>query len=218
MNNTFISLFVCLNALVCSTLGSAPESNPEAYHLKDLTIIHGSTLIKGFGVLPAADSYTLTLESRKEAELVRVSNCHRDVVFRDIDDERFVYTYTPNGLIENGSCLLQFTFLDEKGFHQFGAISFIGDETLPAVLSCNGALIEYRGASVCQRKSGTLHVAEFAEQVEVTSSKSCEAPTSENGRIWQYSIKKGFCLFLFKNERGEFHKLTTFGYNDFMKQ
>ena len=172
----------------------------------------------GFGVLPPKKEYLLELRSRKEPEIVRLSNCHRDVVLRDVDD-KLAYRFSPNPKVEAGSCILQVTFLDSKGYHQFGAIAFAqeGDDLLGFV-ACNGLEFSAEGASACQAKVATLQSIEFDKPVEVKASAGCKLPTSEDEYLWYYSIREGFCLYLFRTEDGEFHKLTTFGYNDFMKQ
>lgn len=212
------SLAACWIAVGCATSSTTPGPERSLSYRKDLsiTLTRPRVQVEGFGVLPRLRAYPLAMRSRKEPELIRLSNCHRDSVFRDVDD-KFSYEYVPNRLIESGSCILQITFLDSKGYHQFGAISFRDDETLPADLSCNGSRIAYEGASVCQGKAGTLQVIQFEEPVQVKASKGCDKPSSDDDKAWEYPIKEGFCVYLFRSHSEEFHKLTTFGYTDFVK-
>lgn len=211
---TLISLVLLLGA--CSSI--IPPNPSEGIYKKDLEIQEASSRFFGFGVLPKKNAYRLRIKSRKEPELVRLSNCHRDVIDRDADD-KYEYTYIPNRSIENGSCVLQITFLDSKGYHQFGAISFKDeDETLEAQIACNGEVMGTEGASVCQAKAGTLQIVSFDSYTEVRGSNGCKLPQSEDGYEWKYSVREGLCVFLFKSEDGSFHKHTTFGYTDILEQ
>jgi len=214
-------IFLCLFFVGCAAINPQPSSPIDSsagegyFFQKDLQIREGGNLITGFGVLPKQASYHLEMRSKKDAEVIRVSNCHRDLVFYEGND-KFTYRFSPNMRIEDGSCLLLITFLDNKGFDQYGAISFRGDETVPAVLSCNGVSVPALGASACQAKSGTMQGIEFKELMKVKAADGCELPqTNDGGKFWIYTVKTGFCLYLFKSDKnGEFHKLTTFGYND----
>lgn len=214
--NLLITSLLFLNACQSANL-DAPMS--DGHYRKDLRVYLHSPRVsfEGFGVLPQQESYRLQLRSRKDPELVRISNCHRDLVFRD-EDDKFSYTFVPNSKVESGSCILQFTFLDTKGYHQFGAITFRGDESLPASMSCNGEKVETVGASACQAKAGTLQAIEFPSQVYLKTSEGCTKPVSEGRRSWEFVINEGYCIHLFKSDDDQFHKLTTFGYTDFMKQ
>ena len=205
-----------VSAAILSGCATVQVPLSSSTYRKDLSIRSGSYQILGFGVLPQAQAYHLELRSRKDPELIRVSNCHRDVVFRN-EDDKFSYGYIPNRSVENGSCILQFTFLDSKGYHQFGAISFVDGETLPAVLSCNGEKYHAVGASTCQAKVGTIQVIEFEKPLQAKASTGCELPIS-NGKAWQYKVKEDYCLYIFKSDSNEFHKLTTFGYNEVVNQ
>ena len=213
-----VLLLTFLATLGCQTAGVS-ERNDGVFQ-KDLLIYSEGRRFVGFGVLPPDTTYLLALQSRKEPEIVRVSNCHRDVVLREVDDNELSYRFTPNRKVEDGSCLLQITFLDEKGYHQFAAVSFRDEsESLPVSVYCNGSTVYYEGASVCQGKAGTLQAIEFDVPVEVLASSGCKLPTTkDDGYLWHFSVKEGYCVFDFKSEDDEFHRLTTFGYNNLVKQ
>lgn len=209
-----ITLTLLLGA--CATV--SPPNPSEGIYKKDLEIIESSNQFFGFGVLPKKNTYKLHIRSRKEPELVRLSNCHRDIIDRDVDDD-YRYTYIPNDKIEDGSCILQITFLDSKGYHQFGAISFRDeDETLHAEVVCNGQVTGFEGASACQAKAGTLQIISFDSYTEVRGSEGCKLPHSTDGYEWKYSVRESLCVFYFKSEDGTFHKHTTFGYTDVLQQ
>ena len=205
--------------MLMASCASIPESvQPEtSSYQKDLVIRESSTIV-GMGVLPKKNSYELKFDARENPELVRISNCHRDVILRG-QKKHLSFTYTPNQRVENGSCTLLVTFLDDKGRHQFGAVSFRDDESLPATVSCNGRKDRFDGASICQAKSGTVQAIDFDVPVEARSGTGCAAPKgSEDRKQWNFTAKDDFCLYVFKSDGGEFHKLTTFGYNEIIKQ
>ena len=209
MRYLFFLLFIS-----CQT----PVNDLNGVYQKDLLIRNNSNQIIGFGSLPKASSYQFLIEARKEPEIVRISSCHRDVVIRDPGDERFSYKYIPSKNIEdNGSCILQIATFDEKGRHQFGAVDFLDDETLSANIYCNGNKYPRIGVSTCQARAETLQAIEFKENVEVFAGGDCVKPTSEDGLIYTYSVRQGYCIFVFSSETA-IHRHTVFGYNDIMKR
>lgn len=205
-----------LTALLSACAGTEAPNSSEGIYRKDLLIKESDKVIYGLGVLPKKKAYNLEIRAREKAELVRFSNCHRDFIdTKKRGWDEYSYYFEPNPSIEKGSCVLQITFLDAKGYHQFGAVSFVDDETLPARLACNGEKKDRAGASTCQAKVGTLQTITFKDSTQVKS--TCAKPKTKDSKLWTYAIEQGFCLFLFRSKAGEFHKLTTFGYEDIAK-
>lgn len=212
------AIFAVFFVVGCST---SKQQARDGYYQKDLLISeHGRPkTISGFGVLPKRSKYLLDIKSRKRPEIIRLSNCHRDLVYRGRDtSHKFKYDFIPNRKIENGSCLFQFSFLDSKGYHQWGAVSFVDDETLKANLYCNGRASKTIGVSACQAKSGTIQVIELENESDVRGQKGCEKPTTKDGLAWSFKVKEGLCFYIFKSVEGDFHRLDTYGYNDIVKQ
>ena len=115
--------------------------------------------------------------------------------------------------------MMLITFLDDKGRHQFGSITFEDGENLPGLLQCNGAKQNNIGVSACQAKSGTFQAIDFGVPVR-TSDKmlpGCNLPKGV-GKEWTIKVAEGFCMYVFESEHGAFHKLTTFGYNELIPQ
>lgn len=208
-------LLIGLMLFGCETAKLLPDA-VQTYQ-KDLEIYESGTKIVGLGVLQPKPSYNFDIRSRHNPDLVRISNCHRDLVLRD-QKKQFNFPFAPNKAVENGSCVLLFTMLDSKGFHQFGGVVFReNDETLSSTVACNGAVDhDYVGASVCQGKVGTIQSIAFSTD-DVAVKTSCPPPRHD-GKRWFITLAEGFCLFLFKSDKDEFHKLTTFGYNDVIQQ
>ncbi len=200
----------------CQTADILPKT--ESLFQKDLTITEGGIQIVGLGVLPAKDEYKFEIKSRHNPDIVRISNCHRDLPIRD-QKKNFQYAFIPNKLIEKGSCVLRFTFLDSKGYHQFGAVAFKEPEdNLAASISCNGAApYEMVGDSTCQGKAGTIQVISFKEETKVQTVCPMPRYDADFGR-WYVTLPEGDCLYRFSTKGGEYHKLVTFGYNDIINQ
>jgi hypothetical protein len=210
------SYLIALAILVgCSTVSNDAENT----YRKTLKITHEEETVVGFAALARLDEYPLFFETAKKPELVRISTCHRDVVLDDTGDE-FSYRYIPSkGIEDQGSCILQIATFDDKGHHQFGAVDFLDDETLMADIYCNGeSELAIIGATVCQARVGTDQVIEFATSVEVFAQETCKKPEEFGDGLFRYSMKEGYCIFLFKSEDGELHRHTTFGYTDIMKR
>ena len=187
-----------------------PSDGSKAFY-KSLSFSVDSTLYSGLSVLPPKLSYDFRLEFERSIALLRVSNCHRDQVFRDISKRKYLYSFSPNPLVENGSCILQFTALSANGKHKFGAVTFKRkDENIDAILSCNGSRKAYRGASVCQGKIGTIQAIEIHA---ITVKSSCDLPVETPGDAWVFTMQDKYCIYLFKHD-DEYHKLTTFGYSE----
>jgi hypothetical protein len=195
-------------------------NNPEQTYRKSLQVTSQGVRHSGFAVLEKSERYVLHFETEREPDLVRLSTCHRDVVLREELDESFSYVYQPSkGIEDKGSCILQIATFDDKGHHEFGAVDFVDDEDLMADVFCNGEQKQgISGASVCQARVGTMQVISFAFPVEVFSKEECKTPVSKDKQLFTYSVKEGYCIFLFSSEDGQLHRHTTFGYNGIMKK
>lgn len=192
----------------------------EKTYQKDLIISEGGQhRFVGFGVLPSKKSYSFTFEARTAPKLVRVTNCHRDDVFRN-PPKVFKYEFVPSQRIEaSGDCLLSVSFISDSGRHQFGALTFINEgEDLPALLQCNGVISPVAGASACQAREGTIQAIDFSVRTDgQTLSPGCPQPRQRNkvnSMEWDIDIQSGYCLYAFRSNSGDFHKLVTFGYGE----
>lgn len=209
---------VCFLTLFISCCSSTGESllDVKASYLKDVCINEKTAPIEGFGVLPPQDEYFIDFKFKTDPEILRLSNCHRDVVLYNVN-KKYTFHYKPNPMIETGSCLLQITALDSKGRHQFGALSFqTKDESLEAVLYCNGSYVRSLGASVCQAKEGTTQVVRFLDDVMYKEADGCKLVRIDS-KSFEITTHKDYCLYMFKDEKGRIHKLTTYGYTDIIK-
>jgi len=220
LKNFLLLTFVAYLLSSCQTPGLA-QSETLAYQKSLLISEMGSSSVPTVGMvaLDYKDAYHLTFEAKEVPKNIRVSNCHRDLLFENVKTKKFVYYFEPTHL-ERGDCLLHVTFLDANNKHQYGAVSFRDDgENVPAIVQCNGAVQKTYGASVCQARAGTIQGIDFSVKMRgKTETPDCEQPTRTDkvGNAWQLPVKSEVCLYLFESEDGDLHKLTTFGYDDFI--
>lgn len=189
---------------------------PEAIYEKDLIISEGGDKFAGFGVLPRKKAYSFKFEGDSVAKKVRISNCHRDPSLSKDLKKIVPYEFIPSQRAElNGDCVMTVTYLSAAGRHQFGAVTFVDDETLPAKLECNGSRRNTDGVSACQARAGTLQTIDFSVKVAgQTITPGCNQPQSDNNLDWNITASEGFCLYVFRTDDKDFHRLTTFGYNE----
>ena len=99
------------------------------------------------------------------------------------------------------------------------AFVFRGNNTLEAIVGCDGKIEPAVGVSTCQGKTATTQVISFHVKTEVKAiNEDCKLPVSKDGMIWRYSLRQGECIFEFRSENEDFHKTWTYGYNDYMKR
>lgn len=207
-----LGILIISSFLSCCAFDQSEIKDVGKQYLKNLQINEES---EGFIILPYQDKYSLKFESEHTPEFIRISNCHRDVIVQK-PKKKFEYLFIPNRIIEKDSCLMQITVLDDKGHHQYGAISFVSkDEKLIGNLNCNGKNKQFFGASVCQAKAGTIQSISFKGHVHVHN--NCDDNTDFRDENFILNIKPGYCLYLFKDENALIHKLTTFGYNEILR-
>lgn len=208
--------YLIILLISCGACSGAHPSNipPDKQYKKDLKIEYNNNVFDGVAVLPKALSYKIEFKAKNDAKIMRISNCHRDVI-KNIDDDKFEFSYTPNPLLERGSCVLLVSFLEKKTRHQFGLVDFIDDEALLATTHCNGEKKQYFGVSVCQAKAGTMLAISFEENTFVKSRSSCLQPIFVDVKTYKIKAQPGLCLYVFKSVKNEYHRLTVFGYNDF---
>jgi hypothetical protein len=211
-----ISFVLAAVAFSCTTNG---VPNPDAGEVrKTLQIEDDGETHYGVVTLGSKPVYTLRFRAKKKAEFIRISNCHRDEVFQTGGERSLTYVFKPNPTVERGSCVMLISFLDEKGAHEFGAIDFRDDdETMFANVACNGAIEGQVGASFCQAKSGTIQSLTFSSVTRVREGSGCEPATSKDaGNTWLYTMQPGLCVYVFRDDKGDFHKHTTFGYTEIL--
>lgn len=211
----FILMILTVTVSGCKSTNETLNAN--TVYRKDLTIYHEEKSYDGFAVLDKKDEYEIRFKSFKKPDVIRITNCHRDELFRDVK-KKFKYSYEPNQKIEDGACFLEVNYIDEGGHNQFASISFVDDETLNAKVSCSGSIESFSGASACQAKSGTIQMIEFDSEVDVRLSDGCNEPETEDNKSFLYVINKDYCLYVFRDDEEEFHRHITYGYDEIIRK
>ena len=87
---------------------------------------------------------------------------------------------------------------------------------MPATILCNGITKKTGGVSVCQSRNELIQQIEFKETVVLSPDSDCDFGQNE-GKKFKYNIKKGRCVYVFKNKtKDEFHRHTTIGYESIL--
>lgn len=181
---------------------------------------HGLRRFKGTGVLPVKSVYEFEIVAPGNIDAIQISTCHR--VFLDPpkpsifkDEKRYRFTYMPNKAETNRPCPLKIQVFEmgRKEMYAHGVFHFkTPQETLPAVVYCNGARMNTIGVSVCANLSGLNTIADFLTPVEVTAQPGCEIPKSIDGLTWEWDLIRHECAYLFFEMEGDRrHRMTTYG-------
>lgn len=231
-----LAKLIVLVALVsCASADKSilPKVDPEVVYKKDMAIeFNGQTFI-GLAVLPAQPSYDFHVIAAGEMDLFTFTNCHREEVSENagnvsVTKRSFIFkktttkknelnmTFTPTPL-ENANCpVFMAGYEKDQGRHSWAFIDFEnGNDKLDAKLACNGQDKAFKGVSVCQSKVGLVQRISFPGKVKVSPDAGCEfgdKPGIMSGESFDFSIRKGQCVYVFMDANAQTHKLTTFGY------
>lgn len=203
------------------TLGCASPGqvlNPSLFYKRDMKINMDGTTGDGVLVVPSLKRHNFVAYAKSEMSLYTFTTCHREVALENMPKEVGGYFVPAVGLEDTGSCPVEIGGYDKKGGrHSWAFIDFQTPEsTLPARLKCNGESVETTGVSVCQSRAGLIQRIEFAKEV-VTATSACGKLTSVDGKVFEFPLVKGQCVYAFKEkESGKFHRLTALGYESIL--
>lgn len=220
----FYLIFTLLFA-ACAPAGQLASLSPTKSYRKSLPItVNGKS---GAGVMTVAQSslYAVTLYPPANAEGVMVTSCNRQVfnIRRERPsiwgkDKPIVFNLKPMAGIETlGNCYFEITTLDMDG-NNGSALIAIENEKLDATLYCNGEIIEAEGVSLCQSKTGLTQRVIFNEEVAADRVNDlCPALQPLETMVgFDVEIGSGLCAYIFKGLKSKnFHRMTTYGYDEF---
>jgi hypothetical protein len=174
---------------------------------------------EGACVLPRKTSTKITFSLPEGVREIALSTCHRELFFSN-PGRSFVFNYIPTSFLENwDTCLLKATAFLQNGTTLMGMIDWTSNEMLPGTLQCNGANVPgVKGASFCQSRAGLVQAVSFSVPVEARAPERCNQPYTEKGDAsawrWFVDLSPGLCIYAFKDGKGQFHRLTTYGYTE----
>lgn len=165
-------------------------------------------LYSGLAILPKRPQYNLEIETPQKPKMVLLTTDHRDIAFVK-PGKKVRWEFRPTYLEDR----LDISVLDDKGKHEWGMFFIHQDETLRALLECNGD--SYRpqpaGMSACQSRIGLLQIITFDVPVSVYHPDRCPEPESKDNKSFVIKLAEGICHYLFDSGQ-ELHRLITFGY------
>lgn len=228
LGKAFFTLALLAGLVSCASEEKTPTLNPDTVYKRDMVLsVNG---IKGDGVLvvPQKDVHKMHIIAQGDLDLFTFTTCHREestenasnvttragLFRRTIEKKREIdLEYTPTIIERSGGCPVYVGgYEQEKGRHSWGLIDFETDDAkLPATLSCNGATVESNGVSICQSRNGLIQAIRFKSSVRVSPEPECDLGKTA-GDYFEFSIKKGQCVYAFMDADKKIHRLTTIGY------
>jgi hypothetical protein len=210
-------------ALVLSSCASlvSQRLSPDVFYKRDMRMkINGKDYV-GVAVPPRADSYEIEIETVGDINMLTVTSCHREQVFEEPTKgwfkagNKFKYSYRPVKGVEDGrGCLLDIgSYERNKGRHQWASVDFVTmTETVPATLTCDGEVRQAGPVSICQAKAGLVQRIRFDRPMRVSPDEGCKVMATADEFVYEYEMPRSECTFYFGDKDGNFHRLTTLGY------
>jgi len=198
--------------------------DPQKSYKRDMDLTVNGHHAEGMLVVPRASKYDFKIIAKGKLDLFTFTTCHREQTkenagesgwFSDSKKRELSYVPTP---LEAGeiSCPVQLGgYEKKKGRHSWGLVEFEHPSlSMPAKIECNGSVMNATGVSVCQSKAGLLERISFSEKMLTSSKGSCPQLKSNDGKVFQFEIQKGQCVYRFLTMAGKkrYHRLLTFGY------
>ena len=212
-----VLVLILLEMTSCASLPVEGSRDAEQFYRRDMELKINGQKFNGVAVLPAAGRYRIEGWLHADARLVKFTTCHREEVLDDFDDDDFEYSFTPvPGIEDQGFCPLEIGAFDDYGQHDWAFIDFRRDQKLSAQIGCNGQMYRASGVSICQSKSGLIQTVEFPVEVEASYPDWCPEVESEDRKNWSYIIAPEKCVYVFRSNEGQIHRLLSLGYHEIL--
>lgn len=207
-----------------------PEVRRDVFYKKDMLLKYNAAEYVGGAILPMAPSYELHFIAKGDLNLFDFTNCHRSETSEDAwnvttKKRTFIFkrtkdvkkeikiTYLPTAMEKSGPCPVLIAALEEeKQRHSWFFLDFEdAAHKVPATLLCDGETVVANGVSWCQSHEGLYQKIMFPKKMRISPDPQCEIGQTE-GFSFEFTIKKGLCVYAFMSEDGQLHRMTTFGY------
>ena len=210
----------------------SPGVKKGTYYKRDMIIEMDGIKGEGVVVLPVRTSYNINVKARGRLDMLIFETCHRVIerqnawtkkkrrIWGQKKNETSI-PYNPNPGMENGmfSCPVRIGGYDINGQHSWAFIDFMDPKNkLNGYVRCAGQNRNTEGVDVCQAKAGTIQALEFQVPVFTSEKGNCGALQSKNRRHFRFVMKKGECVYRFKEDgpAGREFRLTTIGYESIL--
>ena len=175
---------------------------------------------EGFAVVKDISNLKIKARFKDKGDLIRIKTCHRSMdieqawkqsSFGWVDKDSAKINLQLNTPIEDKEyCPIEIIAFSHSGKHSWAFIDKkTANENLSAIYRCNGETRAYKGVGICQSYKGLEQQIEFPEKTNVRSNCPYERLDDQ---AFKYNTKKGYCVYIFKSESGQYHRLTTIGY------
>jgi hypothetical protein len=172
----------------------------------------------GVGLLQRATRTVIQFELPPKTRELAITTCHREEFHYPAGAATFSWAYVPTMWLENwDTCLITATAFTDSGSTAKALIDWTSNEFLPGTIHCNGTKTDgVKGATICQSRAGLVQMISFTEKVQARGTDRCAAVRSESGQDadwrWFVDISPGLCIYAFRDEKKQLHRLTTYGY------
>jgi hypothetical protein len=216
----FVIIIFLLNIISCSSTPQKLDVNKN--YKMDLFVQNKEISFIGMGVLKSKDLYTIEFEADEKIDLLSFRTCSRETIVEDprrgLSRKKYLINYRPNEIEREGNCPAVISTFNDKLFY---SVSFIDFEdsmtTLPAEIICGAKTEQANGVSTCQERSSSITRIKFDTEVLTSPDFGCEIESGNKGKIFEFRVKPGFCVYAFisKEDPSKRHRLTVYGYTDF---
>lgn len=189
----------------------------------DLEVSVNGRPSRGMGVAQreAWPVYDIRVRAPEKVELVTLTTCHREQTFTKQDRE-FSIRFTPSNFEDRVYCPARISAFSPSFVYAGGFLDFEDNRTrLPAEISCNGLSYGSGGVSVCQSRAELAQQIRFDLDVDAGTPGDAKCPpvkVLDPMRRFEIRLGEGLCVYAFRerNEPRRTHRLTTYGYQEFI--
>tara|TARA_R110000868_G_scaffold403613_1_gene681058 strand:+ start:93 stop:770 length:678 start_codon:yes stop_codon:yes gene_type:complete len=216
-----VSILLSLFLSGCGLMEQKNDSHKPLYNFKaDMQIAVDGKDFDGIAVAKLDGDKKIKLISKAKLDVFVVSSCQRYDKLERLDKgwfggsgKSYIYNYSPTSVEKKNGCPLYFQAFDKSGLTDWGYITFVSTQTLPATSECSGVISETVGVSVCQVKSGFEQSIKFKEPIPYFVADANCHMTRKSDRSFLYRPAMGFCIVEFSDGK-RYHSLTALGFDE----
>lgn len=198
--------------------GDTLEAPPLYKNRADIEITINGETFDGIATTDLKPEIKIEIESKARLYVLTIETCSRHLSYSRVDKtwyggvgKKFKYTFKPNSVEADGNCPMFIKAIDLNGVSAWGMVQFKTNETINAILSCNGQNQSVNGLSFCQTKHSLIQEITFLKPIERFIAGEFCTIEKKTDLIFEVRPKLGFCFATFLSG-GEVHRLTILGY------
>lgn len=232
-----LALSFLIGLTACAGLTTAPQPSSQRVERLDLKVaINGKTYL-GWGVVPAASKYDVTVYPSASNNRIQWRTCDRENVIDKNDDSggwlsdlfgssspsSYSFSFVPDpSLDQKHHCPLEIDVVNaDKNANGFAVFEFKDkrpEYTVGASLTCNGVAIPgLIGVGMCESAVGLMQRIVFDQPVQFGDPEpQCNTMKDIEGKhlVFEFAMPLDKCQFNFRSKDQKSFRLFTHGYND----